>query len=250
VRGQVEYVGVAVSLLATLWLVALACATGGNGKRPEPVDDDPEAKRRDAMVASQIEARGVRDRCTLAALRHVPRPLFIPPEARGQAYVDGPVAIGEGQTISQPYIVALMTELVRPQRGMRVLEIGTGSGYQAAVLAECVGEVYTIEIVPELGRRAAAVLGELGYANIRFRIGDGFDGWPEAAPFDAIVVTAAPDEIPKPLLDQLAVGGRLVIPVGRGSQDLLLVTRTESGYQREEVIPVRFVPMTGKAQER
>jgi len=239
-----------LSVLAALWLTALACATGGNGKRPEISDDDPERMQRETMVATQIEARGVRDPAVLEALRSVPRDRFLPPEARSQAYIDGPVSIGAGQTISQPYIVARMTELIAPERSMRVLEIGTGSGYQAAVLAECVGEVYTIEIVPELGRRAAAALRDVGYANIRFRIGDGFDGWPEAAPFDAILVTAAPDEIPKPLLDQLAVGGRLVIPVGSGSQDLLRVTRTETGYVREDVIPVRFVPMTGKAQER
>ncbi|HMF35560.1 MAG TPA: protein-L-isoaspartate(D-aspartate) O-methyltransferase, partial [Isosphaeraceae bacterium] len=160
-----------------------------------------------------------------------------------------PLPIGQGQTISQPYIVALMTELIEPRKEMRVLEIGTGSGYQAAVLAECVGEVDTIEIVPELGRAAASLLGELGYRSVHARIGDGYEGWPERAPFDAIVLTAAPPErIPGPLLDQLKVGGRLVAPVGRGDQDLVRITRTEKGFTREVIAPVRFVPMTGKAQ--
>jgi protein-L-isoaspartate(D-aspartate) O-methyltransferase len=168
---------------------------------------------------------------------------------RSQAYEDHPVAIGWGQTISQPYIVALMTELARPRPGMKVLEVGTGSGYQAAVLAEIVGTVHTIEIVPELGNRAAKTLLELGYRNVHVYVGDGFGGRPQDAPFDAIVVTAAPDTIPPPLLEQLAVGGRLVIPVGSAEQELVVVTRAEEGYRRESVIPVRFVPMTGKAQK-
>jgi protein-L-isoaspartate(D-aspartate) O-methyltransferase len=146
--------------------------------------------------------------------------------------------------------VALMTELIEPKPGMKVLEIGTGSGYQAAVLAECVDTVYTIEILPELGRAAAGLLEELGYENVRTRIGDGYDGWPEHAPFDAIVVTAAPASIPKPLLEQLAIGGKLVIPVGEYSQDLVVVTRTEDGFERRPASYVRFVPMTGKAQEQ
>jgi protein-L-isoaspartate(D-aspartate) O-methyltransferase len=168
---------------------------------------------------------------------------------RGQAYEDHPVAVGRGQTISQPYIVALMTELARPSAGMKVLEVGTGSGYQAAVLAEIVGTVHTIEIVPELGNRAAKTLRELGYRNVQVTIGDGFDGRPQDAPFDAIVVTAAPDAIPSPLLEQLALGGRLVIPVGSAEQELVVVTKVEAGYRSETVIPVRFVPMTGKAQQ-
>ena len=204
---------------------------------------------RERMVASQIAARGVKDPCVLEAMRAVPRERFVPEELRGLAFADGPLSIGQGQTISQPYIVALMTELARPAKGSRVLEVGTGSGYQAAVLAACFGEVYTIEILPDLGRRAEALLRELGLAKVRVRIGDGYDGWPEAAPFDAIVVTAAPDTIPKPLLEQLKIGGRLVIPVGTGNQDLVVVTRTAEGYRRESVIPVRFVPMTGKAEK-
>jgi protein-L-isoaspartate(D-aspartate) O-methyltransferase len=201
------------------------------------------------MVARQIESRGVSDARVLDAMRRVPRHRFVPAAQREQAYTDRPLAIGQGQTISQPYIVALMTELIQPRSDTRVLEIGTGSGYQAAVLAECVGQVYTIEILPELGRQSAKLLEELGYDRIHSRIGDGFDGWPEHAPFDAIVVTAAPPRVPQPLLDQLAPGGRLVIPVGQGSQNLLLITRTPDGFERRTVTPVRFVPMTGKAQQ-
>ena len=200
------------------------------------------------MVARQIESRGVSDARVLDAMRRVPRHRFVPAAQREQAYTDRPLAIGQGQTISQPYIVALMTELIQPRSDTRVLEIGTGSGYQAAVLAECTGEVYTIEILPELGRQGAKLLGELGYDRIHTRIGDGFDGWPEHAPFDAIVVTAAPPRVPQPLLEQLAPGGRLVIPVGQGSQNLLLITRKPDGFECKTVTPVRFVPMTGKAQ--
>ncbi len=245
-----EGIGGLVIVFGAVLALLVACATSGNnGKRPLPSPDDPEAARRRDMVASQIEARGIRDPRVIQALRIVPRHRFVPDSQRALAYADGPLAIGMGQTISQPYIVALMTELVRPTAGMKVLEIGTGSGYQAAVLAECVGEVFTIEILPELGRLAAARLSELGFHNVRVRIGDGFDGWPEEAPFDAIVVTAAPDEIPASLLDQLKPGGRLVIPVGHGTQDLTVVTSTPDGLRRESVAPVRFVPMTGKAQE-
>ena len=235
--------------LLTLLAIGVACASsGGNEKRPQAGASDAEHSRRLKMVSTQIEDRGVRDPRVLEAMRTVPRHLFVPEEQRAYAYSDGPLSIGFGQTISQPYIVALMTELARPNRSMKVLEVGTGSGYQAAVLAEYVGEVYSIEIVPELGHRAEAFLKGLGYQNIHVRVGDGYDGWPEEAPFDAVVVTAAPEEIPKPLLDQLKVGGRLVIPVGSGSQDLVRVTKTETGLRREVITPVRFVPMTGKAQ--
>ncbi len=225
-----------------------ACAMGqGNGaERPAA---DPFLSLRLRMVASQIEARGVRDPAVLAALRKVPRQRFVPRELLHEAYADRPLPIGQQQTISQPYIVALMTELVGPQPAAKILEIGTGSGYQAAVLAECAGEVYSIEILPELGQRAAKLLSDLGYVNVHVRIGDGFDGWPEHAPFDGIVVTAAPTEIPQPLLDQLAPGGRLVIPLGEGFQNLVLVRRTADGFERRTVSPVRFVPMTGKARQ-
>jgi protein-L-isoaspartate(D-aspartate) O-methyltransferase len=229
----------------------VACAMGDSkGAKEAAPAADPFEPRRLRMVATQIEARGVSDPCVLDAMRRVHRHAFVPANVRDHAYADRPLPIGHHQTISQPYIVALMTELVRPQSDTKVLEIGTGSGYQAAVLAECAGEVYTIEILPELGREAGKLLAELGYDTVHTRVGDGFDGWPEHAPFDAIVVTAAPPRIPQPLLDQLAPGGRLVIPVGEGFQNLVLVTRTESGFERRTVTPVRFVPMTGKAQRQ
>jgi protein-L-isoaspartate(D-aspartate) O-methyltransferase len=220
-----------------------------DGAKKAAQDADPFEAQRLRMVATQIEARGVAHPCVLDAMRRIQRHLFVPPAGRGQAYADRPLPIGHQQTISQPYIVALMSELVRPEPGTKVLEIGTGSGYQAAVLAECAGQVYTIEIVSELGRQAAELLPRLGYDNVHTRIGDGFDGWPEHAPFDAIVVTAAPPRIPQPLLDQLAPDGRLVIPVGEGFQNLVLVTRTADGFERRTITPVRFVPMTGKAQQ-
>jgi protein-L-isoaspartate(D-aspartate) O-methyltransferase len=202
------------------------------------------------MVETQIEGRGIRDPAVLRAMRTVPRPRFVPDDGQVQAFSDGPLAIGFGQTISQPYIVALMTELLRPSRAMRVLEIGTGSGYQTAVLAECVGEVWTVEIVPELSRRAERALHDLGYRNVRFRVGDGALGWPEHAPYDGILVAAAPADVPAPLPEQLAVGGRLVIPVGIGeSQRLLRVVRTPSGFARDVVAPVRFVPLVGGSPE-
>jgi protein-L-isoaspartate(D-aspartate) O-methyltransferase len=202
------------------------------------------------MVEEQLRKRGIQSAVVLDAMRKVPRHRFVPAHWRGMAYTDGPLPIGQGQTISQPYIVALMTELCEPKKTIRVLEIGTGSGYQAAVLAECVGEVDTIEVVPELGKRAAELLKELSYRNIHVRIGDGYEGWPDRAPYDAIVLTAAPpDRVPQPLLDQLKIGGRLVAPVGRDNQELVRITRTSSGFDREVVAPVRFVPMTGKAQQ-
>jgi protein-L-isoaspartate(D-aspartate) O-methyltransferase len=183
----------------------------------------------------------------LRAMRTVPRHRFVPPELVAESYRDRPLPIGLGQTISQPFIVALMTELLDPRPDARVLEIGTGSGYQAAVLAECVAKVYTIEIVAPLGARAREVLSGLGYKNVEVRIGDGYKGWPEAAPFDAIIVTAAPDHIPQPLLEQLAPKGRMVIPVGsrHGIQDLLVITKDADGRAvTERTIAVRFVPLT------
>jgi len=226
-----------------LGMIPAACLAA-----PAPNDEAKFEAARARMVAEQVEGRGVRDPAVLAAMRKVPRHRFVPESLSGEAYDDHPLPIGLGQTISQPYIVALMTELSRPRAGIKVLEVGTGSGYQAAVLAEIVGTVFTIEIVPELGRRATKTLREIGYSNIRVFVGDGFDGRPQDAPFDAIVVTAAPETIPPPFLAQLAVGGRLVIPVGSAEQELLVVTKTKDGYRRESVIPVRFVPMTGKAE--
>jgi protein-L-isoaspartate(D-aspartate) O-methyltransferase len=213
------------------------------------VPDETQRARRLEMVERQIRDRGVTDKAVLAAMSKVPRHRFVPPRWQGLAYTDGPLSIGEGQTISQPYIVGWMTELIRPTKEMRVLEIGTGSGYQAAVLAECVAEVDSIEVVPSLGRQAEARLREQGYRNVRVRIGDGYEGWPDRAPFDAILLTAAPpNDVPKPLLDQLKPGGRLVAPVGRGFQRMVRITRTETGFKRQVLGAVMFVPMTGKAQ--
>ena len=203
---------------------------------------------RERMVKEQIERRGIKDPRVLAALRKVPRHMFVPEEQIRFAYEDRPLPIGEEQTISQPLIVAMMTELAELSPEKKVLEIGTGSGYQAAILAEVAGEVYSIEIVDTLAQRAAATLRRLGYSKVQVRAGDGYKGWPEAAPFDAIVVTAAPPKIPEPLRQQLKVGGKLVVPVGEENQDLIVVTRTEKGFDQRVVTAVRFVPMTGEAQ--
>lgn len=220
---------------------------GGQGR----AQDDAEAARlREAMVAQQIAARGVRSEAVLSAMRSVPRHLFVPPELRAESYADHPLPIGEGQTISQPYIVGLMSELLEVKAGDRVLEIGTGSGYQAAVLAAMGCEVYTIEIRPGLATQAAQRLAELGYASVHVRAGDGYAGWPEAGPFRGIIVTAAPERIPEPLLQQLAVGGKLVIPVGAYYQQLKVVTREAQGFTERDVLPVRFVPMTGKVERQ
>ena len=203
------------------------------------------ARLREAMVASQIVDRGITDPAVLKAIRKVPRHLFVPERYRSAAYRDHPLPIGSGQTISQPYIVAFMTEALSLKSGDRVLEIGTGSGYQAAVLAEIVQEVYSIEIVEILGKRAKGTLSRLGYANIHIRIGDGYRGWPEKAPFDAIIVTCAPTQIPRPLIEQLAEGARMVIPVGRKGavQRLVVGVKTGTALRMEQAMPVRFVPM-------
>jgi protein-L-isoaspartate(D-aspartate) O-methyltransferase len=212
---------------------------------------DPEwSARRDQMVRSQIEARGVKDASVLASMRAVPRHRFVPEDYRDAAYHDSPLPIGEGQTISQPYIVALMTELLEVGPGSKVLEIGTGSGYQAAVLAEMGVEVYSIEIRQGLCERSRAVLEELGYGLAHVRCGDGYGGWPEEAPFDGVIVTAAPDRIPDPLLEQLADGARMVIPVGEFYQELKVITRSGRVFDERSVIPVRFVPMTGEIERQ
>ena len=195
------------------------------------------------MVARQIVARGVRDTNVLEAMRKVERHRFIPLGGQPAAYRDSPVPIGYGQTISQPFIVAYMTEALKPQASDRVLEIGTGSGYQTAVLAELVAEVHTVENVERLAKRAEMTLNQLGYGNIRSRLGDGHRGWPEAAPFDKIIVTAAPAKPPRALLNQLKPGGRMIVPVGRWRQELVLIRHTPDGYRRERLMPVRFVPM-------
>ena len=202
---------------------------------------DPWAASKDRMIANQIIARGVNAPEVLAAMRSVPRDRFVPESQLARAYDDGPLSIGRGQTISQPYIVGLMTELARLEPTSRVLEIGTGCGYQTAVLAACADWVWTIELEPELAARAAKTLAELGVANVTRRVGDGSLGWPEAAPFDAILVTAAPADVPRALVDQLAEGGRLVIPLGTTSQDLWVFAREPDGIRRESIIPVRFV---------
>jgi protein-L-isoaspartate(D-aspartate) O-methyltransferase len=202
------------------------------------------------MVAEQIEARGIRDPLTLAALRRVPRHLFVPPSVRAHAYGDHPLPIGHDQTISQPYIVAFMTEALSLKGGETVLEVGTGSGYQAAVLAEIVARVCTIEIVEPLAEEARERLKDLGFGNVEVRAGDGYLGWPERAPFDGILVTAAAPRIPEPLKQQLKDGGRLVIPVGDRDQELIVLTRRGAGYEERRVLPVRFVPMTGKVREQ
>jgi protein-L-isoaspartate(D-aspartate) O-methyltransferase len=241
-RVRAGLLGLVAALIgAGVWLVG--------GARLLGLDEPTQKARRMRMVAEQIEARGIKDPAVLKAMRTVPRHRFVPGVYQMLAYEDQPLPIGEGQTISQPVVVAQMTSLIHPNRSMRVLEIGTGSGYQAAVLAECVGEVETIEILPELGRRAEKVLKELGYRNVHVRIGDGYDGWPPGAPYDAILLTAAPERVPSPLLDQLKVGGKLVAPVGRGLQNLVVMTKTKEGITTEILDLVQFVPMTGKAQD-
>ena len=198
------------------------------------------------MVERQIRQRGVTDTRVLSAMETIPRERFVPPDAHAQAYEDVPLAIGFNQTISQPYIVAYMTEVLDVRDSHRVLEIGTGSAYQAAVLGKLAREVWTVEIVPELAAAATGQLRNLGLINVHVRLGDGYSGWPEQAPFDRIMVTAAPDEIPGPLVEQLAVGGRLVIPVGSqgGPQWMTVVEKTSSGVLEKRTIPVQFVPLT------
>lgn len=202
------------------------------------------------MVEEQIRARGVRDRRVLDVMRRVPRHEFVPPAHVARAYDDSPLPIGLGQTISQPYIVAYMTEQLDVTPQSKVLEIGTGSGYQAAVLAELASEVYTIEIVSELAQRSRETLARLGYTNVHVRDGDGYRGWPDAAPFDRIIVTAAPDHVPQPLVDQLAVGGRMIIPVGNYSQQIRILTKTPKGVVEQKTLDVIFVPMTGEALKK
>lgn len=240
------------NLILTGAVIALIF-TGLSCIEKPPVTESPDnadsnyKKLRHSMVDLQIKARGVKNERVLNTMRTVPRHLFVPEKLRYQAYTDQPLPIGEGQTISQPYIVALMTELLRPHENDRVLEIGTGSGYQAAVLAELCREVYTIEIVEPLASSADRLLKDMGYKNINVKHGDGFKGWKEHAPFDGIIVTAAPPDVPPPLLEQLAEGGRMVIPVGPQWkwQDLYLIKREDGKIIKKKIIPVGFVPMTG-----
>lgn len=227
----------------------------GCGRGQEQVTTPADAERftalRKQMVAEQLSQteHGIDNPRVLEAMGKVPRHEFIPPKLRVRAYDDGPLPIGYGQTISQPFVVAFMTARLEPQPTDRVLEIGTGSGYQAAVLAGLVKEVYTIEIVEELAKRAETDLKRLGYANVHVRAGDGYQGWPEAAPFDAIIVTCAPEAVPKPLIAQLKDGGRMIIPIGpRWDQQLVLLRKQGERLEKHAVLPVRFVPMTGEAE--
>jgi protein-L-isoaspartate(D-aspartate) O-methyltransferase len=224
--------------ILTAWLLAV------------PMQTDPHADARARMVDQQIAARGIADPRVLAAMRTVPRHRFVDLSQAANAYDDRPLPIGRGQTISQPYIVAYMTELLGLEPGAKVLEVGTGCGYQAAVLAEIAREVYTIEIVKSLADGAADLLPRLGYGNVHVRHGDGYAGWPDQAPFDGIVVAAAPDHVPPALVAQLAVGARLVIPVGDADQEIRVITKTAGGDREERLIPVRFVPLTRDVRER
>ncbi len=237
-------------LMATA--AASAVAYAGPASPVPPAISEGWAEQRNHMIESQIIARGIKDPAVIDALRNVPRERFIPETDRPLAYGDHPVPIGHGQTISQPYIVAYMTELLQVRPGHRVLEIGTGSGYQAAVLARMTDTVHTIEIVEPLHRRASAILPGFGIPTDRIVLGDGYAGLPDEAPFDRIIVTAAPPKVPQPLIDQLAPGGRMVVPVGPTgeTQQLLLITRDQDGrVQRTADLFVRFVPMTGEAQK-
>ena len=208
-------------------------------------------EKRERMVKDQIEARGVRDKKILEAMKKVPRHLFVPWNMRSYAYHDEPLPIGEGQTISQPYIVAYMSEVLRLKGNERILEIGTGSGYQAAILGELCDNVYTIEVIPSLGRKAEALLKELGYENVRVKIGDGYEGWKEYAPYDAIIVTCAPTHVPQPLKEQLKEGGRMIIPVGEAyNQMLVLLRKIGDRLKEEKRLPVRFVPMVNETGEK
>jgi len=228
-------------LAASALALALLLAAAGAADEMRP--------QRKTMVEQQVKARGIADRRVLAAMEEVPRHLFVPEADLATAYDDRPLPIGHGQSVSQPYVVALMTSLLDLGPGDRVLEIGTGSGYHTAVLSRVAGEVASIEIIEPMAREARRRLERLGYDNVEIRAGDGYKGWPEKAPFDAIILTAAPPRIPQPLVDQLKVGGRMVAPVGGYIQDLQVITKTRDGIEKRTVIPVRLQPMTGQVRE-
>ncbi|MFN2541823.1 MAG: protein-L-isoaspartate(D-aspartate) O-methyltransferase [Chthoniobacterales bacterium] len=231
------------------FLILGVFAAAGCGQKSALVSDL--ATERQRMVQEQLMPRGIHDERVLGAMAKVPREEFVPPEVRAASYSDQPLPIGYGQTISQPLIVAFMTEQLRPSPKDRVLEVGTGSGYQAAILAELLAEVYSIEIVEPLAKTAAATLQRLGYKNVRVKAGDGYQGWPEFAPFDAIIVTCAPEHVPQPLTNQLKEGGRMVIPVGGpGIQELYLLEKENGQLRQRAVDTVRFVPMTGEAEKQ
>jgi len=230
-------------------LLLAAIVATGCGQRAPPASEF--AAQRQFMVQRQLIPRGIKDQRVLAAMAKVPREEFVPRESRAASYEDGPLPLGYAQTISQPYIVAFMTEQLRLKPSDRVLEIGTGSGYQAAILAELVSEVYSIEIVAPLAKNAEATLQRLGYKNVHLRIGDGYGGWPEVGPFDAVIVTCAPDKVPQPLVDQLNDAGRMVIPVGaRFAQQLYLLEKKNGQLKQSATLPVRFVPMTSEADKQ
>lgn len=241
-----------LSLFLLLFITEAGTQTeSGEQQGWTPPQFEQRQKERKQMVDEQIDRRGVSDQNVLKAMRNVPRHLLIPTQNRSAAYADRPLPIGHGQTISQPYIVAFMTEILNLKKGDKVLEIGTGSGYQAAVLAEITPEVYSIEIIEALGKRARKDLQDLGYTPIQVKIADGYYGWEEQAPFDAIIVTAAAGHIPPPLVKQLKPGGTMVIPIGGPyqTQNLMKVTKTKTGKMKtQNLMPVRFVPMTGQAQ--
>lgn len=241
-------------VIRLLMVVSVALATmspscGKPEKDRAPMTEERRQFEQTRLLENSVIPSGVSDPRLLAAMRRVPRHRFVPEAYASMAYLDEPLPIGHGQTISQPSLVALMVQSLDLNGREKVLEVGTGSGYQTAILAELVPRVFTVEIVEPLARRAERVLEELGYRNVTARVGDGYQGWEEEAPFDAIIVTAAPEHVPEPLLSQLAVGGRMILPLGRDVQDLLLITRTKDGYQRRHLATVRFVPMTGRAED-
>ena len=239
-------------LILPIFTLISGCNSSHEGISPETDSQegiDPFKRPREEMVDTQIKARGIKDPLILKAMSKVERHLFVSKNLWGSAYNDYPLPIGHEQTISQPYIVALMTELLELTGKEKVLEVGTGSGYQAAILAEIVQEVFTIEIVEDLALTAKERLNRLGYTNIHVKAGDGYQGWPDEAPFDAMIVTAAPDHIPEPLIDQLKTNGLMVLPIGSHFQDLYRIRKTRKGIVKERIAPVRFVPMTGEAEK-
>jgi protein-L-isoaspartate(D-aspartate) O-methyltransferase len=235
-----------VRLISCVLLLSLFGCTSQTAYEQSAAQSTADYAKERRQLVEELRAEGITNQLVLDALLKVPRHKFVPASYRHLAYENRALPIGKDQTISQPFIVAYMTEAAEIASGERVLEIGTGSGYQAAVLAELAREVYTIEIIPELAESARKLLGKLGYKNIQVKTGNGYEGWAEHAPFDAIVVTAAPDEVPKALVEQLALRGKMVVPVGTGFQQMVIITKTESGVVERRTIPVAFVPMTGK----
>jgi protein-L-isoaspartate(D-aspartate) O-methyltransferase len=241
-----------LSYLFLICFLGIWCMkSDSNSLKKLELSDAEYTLEREHMVEHQIQARGINNSSVLNAMRSVPRHLFVPEEERARAYNDNPLPIGFDQTISQPFIVAFMTEMLSLTGDERVLEVGTGSGYQAAVLSTLSRDVFSIEIVPELCEQSSLLLAKLRYSNVRVKCGDGYAGWQEYAPFDAIMLTAAPPKIPQPLVDQLKVGGRMIVPVGKRFQELVLLTKLVGGnIEKKKLLPVRFVPMTGKIQEQ